>query len=226
MNRILIIEDDPEIVDDLAYHFQREGFVVFTAESAEKGLRFALNERHQPDLILLDMTLPGMRGLDLCRRLRRESATSQTPIIVLTAKTTESDLLEALELGADDYLTKPFSVKEAGARARAILRRATERSFEVYEDDRIKVDVGGIRVECRGADVKLTKKEFALLVFLIRNAGRVPTREQLLDHVWGYDYYGDTRTLDVHIRRLRQKLGDCGESIETVVGVGYRFIPQ
>jgi DNA-binding response OmpR family regulator len=167
--------------------------------------------------------LPGMSGTELCRRLRREPRTRRTPIIILTARGSESERVEGLELGADDYVTKPFSVRELVARVRAVLRRTEEPAAALYEDARLRVHFDDMRAVCAGAEVKLTRKEFALLAALARRPGRVATRNQLLDEVWGQQYYGDTRTLDVHIRRLRQKLGQCGDCVETVVGVGYRF---
>jgi DNA-binding response OmpR family regulator len=223
---ILIIEDDADIAESLQYNFKREGFRPVLAESGEKGLRLALDEKNPPSLIILDLMLPGMSGMELCRRLRREPLTEKTPIIMLTAKAAEVDKIAGLELGADDYIVKPFSVKEVVARVRAVLRRVEKETIERYEDGRISIDFADMRVICAGADVKLTRKEFALFTYLIKSAGRVATRQNLLDNVWGYSYFGDTRTLDVHIRRLRQKLGDCGNCIETVVGVGYRFIEQ
>jgi DNA-binding response OmpR family regulator len=224
MQEILIIEDDADIAESLQYNFKREGFRPVVAESGEKGLRLALDEKNPPSLIILDLMLPGMSGMELCRRLRREPLTEKTPIIMLTAKAAEIDKIAGLELGADDYIVKPFSVKEVVARVRAVLRRVEKETIERYEDGKISIDFADMRVLCQGADVKLTRKEFALLTYLIKSAGRVATRQNLLDNVWGYSYFGDTRTLDVHIRRLRQKLGDCGSCIETVVGVGYRFI--
>ncbi len=226
MNQILIIEDDSDIAESLLYNFRREGFVPLVAESGEKGLRLALNEKSPPSLIVLDLMLPGMSGMELCRRLRREPLTEKTPIIMLTAKAAEADKIAGLDIGADDYIIKPFSVKEVVARVRAVLRRTSETTIENYKDDRIAIDFGDMRVNCGDENVRLTRKEFALLVHLVKSSGRVATRQQLLDSVWGYSYFGDTRTLDVHIRRLRQKLGDCGSCIETVVGVGYRFIGQ
>ena len=224
LQNILIVEDDADIAESLHYNFKREGFRVSVAESAEKGLRLALDEKQTPSLVLLDLMLPGMSGMELCRRLRREALTERTPIIMLTAKASETDKIAGLDLGADDYIVKPFSVKEVIARVRAVLRRAEKDGSPKYQDERIIVDFEDMRVTCDGADVKLTRKEFALLEHLIKNIGRVATRQQLLDNVWGYSYFGDTRTLDVHIRRLRQKMNECGNSIETVVGVGYRFI--
>ncbi len=194
------------------------------AESGEKGLRLALDDKSAPSLIILDLMLPGMSGMELCRRLRKETSTENTPIIMLTAKAAESDKIAGLDTGADDYIVKPFSVKEVIARVRAVLRRVEKESTLKYQDERLEVDFDDMRVTADGVDVKLTRKEFALLEHLIKNSGRVATRQQLLDNVWGYSYFGDTRTLDVHIRRLRQKMADCGGAIETVVGVGYRFV--
>jgi len=224
IQHILIIEDEPDIAESLRYNFERAGYKVLIAESGEKGLRLSLDEYTSPDLIILDLMLPGMSGLELCRRLRREPATRKTPIIMLTAKVAETDKITGLEMGADDYIIKPFSVKEVLARVRAVLRRTDSDSIPRYEDEKLSIDFEDFRVVCTGQSVKLTRKEFALLTNLAKNAGRVATRQNLLDNVWGYSYFGDTRTLDVHIRRLRQKLGDCGSCIETVVGIGYRFI--
>jgi two-component system alkaline phosphatase synthesis response regulator PhoP len=221
---ILIIEDDPDISESLKYTFEREGWPAISALTGEAGLAAALNEREPPSLIILDLMLPGMSGTELCRRLRREPATRRTPIIMLTAKASESDRVAGLDLGADDYITKPFSVRELLARVRAVMRRMDETSGKTYEDDHLLIDFDDIRVVCHGQKVKLTNKEFSLLSVMAKSADRVITRQQLLDSVWGYSYYGDARTLDVHIRRLRQKLDECGDCIETVVGVGYRFV--
>ena len=221
---ILIIEDDADIAESLQYNLRREGYRPVIAESGEKGLRLALDEKNAPSMIILDLMLPGMTGMELCRRLRRESQTKLTPIIMLTAKAAEGDRVAGLEIGADDYIVKPFSIKEVIARVRAVLRRAEKETEPKYTDDKLTVDFADMRVVCEGNDVRLTRKEFALLTHLIQNTGRVAARQQLLDNVWGYSYFGDTRTLDVHIRRLRQKLGNCGGCVETVVGIGYRFI--
>ncbi len=221
---ILIIEDDADIAESLQYNLRREGYRPTIAESGEKGLRLALDEKNAPSMIILDLMLPGMTGMELCRRLRRESQTKLTPIIMLTAKAAEGDKIAGLEVGADDYIVKPFSIKEVIARVRAVLRRAEKETEPKYTDDKLTVDFADMRVVCEGNDVRLTRKEFALLTHLIQNTGRVAARQQLLDNVWGYSYFGDTRTLDVHIRRLRQKLGNCGTCVETVVGIGYRFI--
>jgi DNA-binding response OmpR family regulator len=221
---ILIVEDEADIAEGLEYNLRREGFRTTIAESAEKGLRIALDEKTSPSLILLDIMLPGMTGMELCRRLRRETLTVDTPIIMLTARAGEADKIAGLDTGADDYIVKPFSVKEVVARVRAVLRRSEKEEVAKYEDPRMSIDFGDMRVICDGTSIKLTRKEFALLEYLIKNTGRVATRQQLLDNVWGYSYFGDSRTLDVHIRRLRQKLDECGACVETVVGVGYRFI--
>ena len=221
---ILIVEDDADIAEGLQYNLKREGFRVAVAESGEKGLRLAMDEKNAPSLILLDLMLPGMSGMELCRRLRKETLTQKTPIIMLTAKAAEGDKILGLDIGADDYIAKPFSIKEVIARVRAVLRRSETETAKNYKDTLLAVDFADMRVMCTDRVVKLTRKEFALLEHLIQNSGRVASRQQLLDNVWGYSYFGDTRTLDVHIRRLRQKLDECGTCIETVVGVGYRFI--
>ena len=225
MNRpVLIVEDEPDIAEGLRYNLEREGLRALVAETGEKGLEIALDKQNPPALILLDLMLPGMSGSELCRRLRREPQTRRVPIIMLTARGSESERVAGLELGADDYVTKPFSVRELVARVRAVLRRADDASSAQYEDEMLQVHFDDMHVSCEGAEIRLTRKEFALLSALARRPGKVATRNQLLDDVWGQHYYGDTRTLDVHIRRLRSKLGACGDSIETVVGVGYRFV--
>ena len=220
---VLIIEDDADIAEGLKYNLEREGLSTVIASTGEQGLVEALNQRNPPVLIILDLMLPGMSGSELCRRLRREPQTRRTPILMLTARTSESDRVAGLDLGADDYITKPFSVRELLARVRAVLRRTDESGAKSYEDDLLTIDFDDVRVICDGTRIKLTNKEFTLLSVLAKSPDRVVSRQQLLDNVWGYSYYGDARTLDVHIRRLRQKLADCGECIETVVGVGYRF---
>jgi two-component system, OmpR family, alkaline phosphatase synthesis response regulator PhoP len=224
MKPVLIIEDDPDIAEGVRFNLEREGLEARVALSGEAGLRAALDAKGAPGLIILDLMLPGMTGQELCRRLRREPATRRTPIIMLTARAGEADRVAGLDLGADDYITKPFSVRELMARVRAVLRRSDESAAPRYADGRLEIDFADMRVACGGAPVRLTRKEFALLEMLSKAKQRVATRQQILDNVWGYEYYGDTRTLDVHIRRLRQKLGACGDCIETVVGVGYRFV--
>ena len=221
--RILIVEDDPDIAESLRYNLKREGLRADVAESGEKGYRLALDPHSAPSLIVLDLMLPGMSGTELCQRLRNKPAREKTSIIILTAKASEGDKILGLELGADDYMTKPFSVKELLARIRAVLRRTADESDPPFDDGTLLINFDDMRVLCTGGEIKLTRKEFALLTTLVKNQNRVATRQKLLDDVWGHDYYGDTRTLDVHVRRLRQKLGECAGYIETVVGVGYRF---
>jgi len=220
----LIIEDDADIAESVRYNLESEGFTVRVASTGEQGLALALDAQNPPMVIVLDLMLPGISGMDICRRLRRENQTRRTPIIMLTAKTSEADRVAGLDLGADDYIAKPFSVRELVARVRAVLRRVDDNAAERYDDGRLVIDFADIRIQCDVESVKLTNKEFTLLSALAKRPGRVVTRQQLLDQVWGYSYYGDARTLDVHIRRLRQKLGDCGDCIETLVGVGYRFV--
>lgn len=234
---ILIVEDDPDIAESIRYNLEREGmFTPRVALTGEEGLNIALGIGQQPgragdggstapDLIILDLNLPGMNGFELCRRFRTEELTRRTPIIVLTARTEEGDKVRGLDLGADDYMTKPFSVRELVARVRAALRRSgfEAQSPRRYSDGMLTIDYADFSVSCREESIKLTRKEFALLSILSRNKGRVVPREQLLDQVWGLEYYGEARTLDVHISGLRKKLGACGNCIETVIGIGYRF---
>ncbi len=227
--RILIIEDDPDIAESIRYNLDRTGdFTAHVALSGEEGL-LAAHPKHlpesSPDLIILDLNLPGMSGFELCRRLREEETTARTPIVMVTARVDENDKIRGLELGADDYLTKPFSVRELVARVRAALRRAGHDSTapKVYDDGVLMIDYAGFTVACEGAPVRLTRKEFALLAILSRQSTRVVPREQLLDRVWGLEFYGEARTLDVHISGLRKKLGHCGRCIETMIGIGYRF---
>lgn len=220
----LIIEDDPDIAESVRYNLETAGFAALVASTGEQGLTLAMDAQNPPAVIVLDLMLPGMNGMELCRRLRRENQTRRTPIIMLTARTAEGDRVAGLDVGADDYIGKPFSVRELLARVRAVLRRAEDEAGERYNDGRLTIDFDDVRASCDGANVKLTNKEFLLLSTLARKKDKVITRQQLLDNVWGYSYYGDARTLDVHIRRLRQKLNACGNCIETVVGVGYRFV--
>src|SRR5436190_16191621 len=220
----LIIEDDADIAESVKYNLESEGFSAVVASTGEQGLTLALDAHNPPSVIVLDLMLPGMNGMELCRRLRRENQTRRTPIIMLTAKASEGDRVAGLDVGADDYIAKPFSVRELLARVRAVLRRAEDNAGERYDDGRLTIDFDDVRASCDGTNVKLTNKEFLLLSTLANKRDRVITRQQLLDKVWGYSYYGDARTLDVHIRRLRQKLNACGDCIETVVGVGYGFV--
>jgi DNA-binding response OmpR family regulator len=220
----LIIEDDADIAESVRYNLEGAGFKALIAATGESGLSMALDSTDPPSVILLDLMLPGMNGVEICRRLRKEKQTRRTPIIMLTAKAAEADRVAGLDVGADDYIAKPFSVKELLARVRAVLRRSEEDAGERYDDGRLAIDFDDVRTSCDGRSIKLTHKEFRLLTTLAKKKDRVITRQHLLDQVWGYSYYGDARTLDVHIRRLRQKLEPCSYCIETVVGIGYRFI--
>ena len=236
---ILIIEYDPDIAESIRYNLEREGaFIAQVALSGEDGLNIALGNGQikrtgdlngqSPDLAILDLNLPGMSGFELCRRLRTEEMTRRMPIIVLTARTEEGDKVRGLDLGADDYMTKPFSVRELVARVRAALRRSgyESQSPKLYNDGFLRIDYADFAVACQGQNIKLTRKEFALLAILSRNKGRVVPREQLLDQVWGRHFEGDPSTVTVHIRRLREKIErdpSNPQHLQTVWGVGYRF---
>ena len=219
---IIVVEDDEDIADSIRYNLEREGFRVRVAVTGEDALNLILSG--PPSLILLDLNLPGMNGFEICRRLRAESQTAKIPIVMLTARADETDKVLGLNMGADDYVTKPFSMRELVARINAALRRsdAGEQERPVFDNGALRIDHSTYRVTYQDRNVRMTRKEFALLSELARNEGRVMTRESLLDRVWGMNYFGDSRTLDVHIRRLRQKLGDSG-LIETVTGIGYRL---
>lgn len=220
---IVIVEDDEDIADSIRYNLEREGFRVRLAATGEDALNVILDR--PPNLILLDLNLPHMSGFEMCRRLRAEATTARVPILILTARTDESDKVLGLNIGADDYITKPFSMRELMARVNAVLRRAEglEPEPPIFDNGVLRIDPATFSVLYRGHEVRLTRKEFMLLTELARNQGRVMTREVLLDRVWSLSYYGDSRTLDVHIRRLRQKLGDPS-LIETVTGIGYRLV--
>jgi len=222
--RVLIVEDEPDIRDLLVFHLEREGYQVTQCRSGAEALRVA--RATPPDLVLLDLMLPEMDGLEVCRRLRQEPATQALPIVMLTARGDEVDRVLGLELGADDYVVKPFSPRELVARIRAVLRRARPPAGTApLVIGRIAIDAAAPHVTVDGAAVSLTRKEFDLLRALAEARGRVLSREYLLDHVWGYTAAGEieSRTVDVHVRRLRQKLGTEGQRIGTVTGVGYRF---
>jgi DNA-binding response OmpR family regulator len=219
---IIVVEDDEDIADTIRYNLEREGYMVRTAPTGETGLDLILGS--PPNLVLLDVNLPKMNGFELCRLLRSEPKTARLPILMLTARNSESDKVLGLRLGADDYLTKPFSIRELAARVEAILRRVktAEPDSPVYDDGTLMINRSTFRVTFQSSDISLTRKEFGLLEELARNAGKVMTREILLERLWGMNHFGDSRTLDVHIRRLRQKLGNS-EIIETVTGIGYRL---
>ena len=225
LRSVIIVEDDEDIADSIRYNLEREGFRVRLATTGEDALTLILDR--PPNLILLDLNLPHMNGFELCRRLRAESTTTRVPILMLTARADEADKVLGLNMGADDYITKPFSMRELMARVNAALRRAEglETDRPLFDDGSLRIDPATFSVSYSGHDVRMTRKEFALLSELARNQGRVLTREVLLDRVWGVSYYGDSRTLDVHIRRLRQKLGDSSV-IETVTGIGYRLVAR
>jgi two-component system response regulator RegX3 len=225
VTKILIVEDEESIGQALEYQLRRDGFEVSWAKDGIIGLRAF--EASEPDLVLLDLMLPGMSGEDLCKRIRKSS---QVPIVVLTAKDTEVDTVVGLELGADDYVTKPFSMRELVARIRAVLRRSqpSEPGSAVLEGGGIVLDPERFEASVRGKPIRLTLKEFQVLEALMTNAGRVMTREALIEDVWGSDYVGDTRTLDVHIKRLRAKCEEDPQRpkhIQTVRGLGYKFVP-
>ena len=223
VRNIIIVEDDEDIADSIRYNLDREGFRVRVAVTGEDALSLILNG--PPSLILLDLNLPGMNGFEICRRLRTEPSTASIPILMLTARADETDKVLGLNMGADDYITKPFSMRELVARVNAALRRSEGSQVDrpVFDNGSLRIDPSTFRVHYQEREVRMTRKEFALLSELARNQGRVLTRETLLDRVWGMNYFGDSRTLDVHIRRLRQKLGDPA-LIETVAGIGYRLL--
>ena len=220
----LIAEDEASLMTRRRYNIEKEGYRAVEAYDGEEALLVAAEDT--PDLVVLDWMLPKVSGIEVCRRLRGRAETKNVPIIMLTARGEEADRVRGLDTGADDYITKPFSMKEMLARVRAILRRRDRHAEEpgVYMDELIHLDPEGHILRVKDKEVSLTRKEFDLLAALVRNRGRVLSRETLLQKVWGYDYFGETRTVDVHIRRLRKKLGQAAaEGIETVVGVGYRF---
>jgi two-component system phosphate regulon response regulator PhoB len=222
--KVLVIDDEKDIVSLLRYHLEKAGFQCLEGPDGVAALR--LVHEHHPDLLILDLMLPGMDGLEVCRYLRQDAATARLPILMLTAKAEEVDRVVGLEVGADDYVVKPFSPRELVARVRAILRRAQEPSdLSIRRIGGLEVDEARHSVVVQGASVELTAKEFGLLCALIRANGRVLNREQLLEGVWGYADAAEieSRTVDVHIRRLREKLGLEAKRIITVKGVGYRF---
>lgn len=226
--KVLIVDDEEHIVELLQFNLVNAGYKVITANNGLDALKKV--KENKPDLLLLDLMLPGMDGLDVCKEIKRDKETSKTSIIMLTAKSEELDKILGLELGADDYITKPFSIRELLARVKAVLRRSSsdEISEEIYEIGRLKVDFERHEVLINNEKVELTLKEFELLEILIKNKGKILRRETLLDKVWEYEYIGETRTVDVHIRYLRKKVEDDDKNpkfIETIRGVGYRFNP-
>ncbi len=220
--RLVLVEDDPDLSTTLGIALERDGYQVARFSTGRDGLEGILDS--PPDLVILDLNLPDLDGLGVCRELRETPAVADLPIIILTARVTESDRVLGLDLGADDYITKPFSLRELRSRIRALLRR---RSLDggvpedSYQDSRIDVDRGAMEVKLNGEPVRLTMREFELLWYLVTTRPRVASRESILERVWGLSSEIETRTVDVHVRALRKKLGS--DAIETVIGAGYRF---
>jgi DNA-binding response OmpR family regulator len=221
--RVLLIEDDSDIAEAVTYQLEKVGLQVRTARTGEEGLEAV---RRGADLVLLDLNLPGMDGLEVCRMIRRQQTTAHVPIIIVTARADEVDRILGLEMGADDYVVKPFSLKELAARCKVALRRAAGSAEPVqgYHDDNWEIEFDSYVVRYQGREIRLTHKEFELFRYLVERAGRVLTRERLLERVWGWESDVDARSIDAHIRRLRLKLGPARHHVETVVGLGYRFV--
>jgi two-component system phosphate regulon response regulator PhoB len=224
--KILVVDDEPDALELIEFNLKASGFAVFTASDGADALKQA--RKVLPDLIVLDVMLPEIDGLEVCKILRREPATAGVPILMLTAKATEIDRVLGLELGADDYVTKPFSPRELVLRVKGLLRRGQpdpEAQTELRAGE-LRLDVPRHQVMVKGRGVDLTATEFKLLTVLVQRRGRVQTRERLLQDVWGYNHLVDTRTVDTHMRRLRDKLGVAAKYLDTVRGVGYRFIEE
>ena len=223
-SKILIVEDEPDIVELLVYHLNQAGFETEAVSNGRDALKVRMNP---PDLILLDLLLPEVDGLEICRLLKQEASTADIPVIILTAKSEEIDRIVGFELGVDDYITKPFSPREVVLRIRAVLRRPADtqpsKPSELVETHGLTIDLDKHQVFSEDGTIYLTATEFKLLSLFARSAGRVFTRNILMDAVWQEEYYGIDRTVDTHISRLRRKLGRFGELIETVRGIGYRF---
>lgn len=223
---ILIVDDEPAICALLAFNLDKAGYHTVEADNGHMALE--LTRKAKLDLIILDVMLPGIDGMEVCRILKGQQQTAGIPIIMLTAKNDEIDKIIGLELGADDYMTKPFSPRELVARVKAVLRRSHKENLQDGQlvVGKLKMNFTSYEVRLENEKMELTPKEYELLKLFITNIGRAYTREQLLEKVWGYEYFGDTRTVDVHVRHLRAKLGkfpEVAEAIETVRGVGYRF---
>jgi len=225
MKRILVIDDDQDILDLVAYNLSRNGYRCFTAQKCSSGMDILMTEN--PDLVILDIMLPGFNGLTLLEELKKNESTKEIPVIMLTAKGEESDRILGLEMGADDYVPKPFSVRELVLRVQRSLDRAelSDTNPRLICNG-ISLDFDRYEVMAGGAEVHLTATEFKLLAFLLRNKGRVVSRARLLEQVWGYQFAGTTRTVDTHIQRLRDKLDAVPHGIETVRGVGYKLVPE
>lgn len=225
--RVLVVEDEGDIAGLIRHTLERSGeMTVEVATSGDQALRMASEQ--PPDLIVLDLNLPVLGGLEVCRLLRTRPATERVPIIMLTARTSEGDRVVGLDAGADDYVTKPFSLRELAARVRAVLRRGrpadTPPAPAVYRGTHLVADFDAVSIVVDGEAIRLTRREFELLRYLVENRNRVLSRDRLLERVWGYDRLIETRSVDVHVGRLRGKLGEAGKQIETVVGLGYRFV--
>ena len=223
MQTVLIIEDEKDLAELISFHLEKEGFRPLIAADGVSGLNEARSAK--PDLILLDLMLPGMMGTEVCRLLKGSEQTAGIPVIMLTAKGEEIDRVVGFEVGADDYVVKPFSTRELMLRVRAVLRRGAEQapkptSIALGE---LEIDTERHQVKVSGEEVQLTSTEYKLLMNLAERIGRVQSRELLLQNVWGYNYFGDTRTVDTHMTRLRTKLGAAGEMIKTVRGFGYKM---
>ena len=224
--RVLVVEDENDIAGLIKHTLERSGDAsVEVVGRGDEALRSITGR--PPDLVILDLNLPVLSGDEVCRILRQKQETRQIPIIMLTARTSESDRVAGLDLGADDYVTKPFSLRELAARVRAVLRRRRAGSEEArqarYTGKHLVADFDAVSVSVDAKPVKLTRREFELLRFLVENKNRVLSRDRLLERVWGYDRFIETRSVDVHVGRLRAKLGAAGQQIETVIGLGYRF---
>jgi len=221
--RIVVIEDDRDIADAMSYALDRAGFSVRVARTGEEGLDAV---RKGADLVLLDLNLPGMDGLEVCRMLRRQPGSTRTPILIVSARGEEVDRVLGLEMGADDYLVKPFSMKELVARCKVGLRRLEAQIDGPvgYVDENFEIEFDAYVLRYKGEEIRLTHKEFELVRYMVERAGRVLTRERLLDRVWGQDAEVDARSVDAHVRRLRAKLGPARHHVETVIGIGYRFV--
>lgn len=223
--KVLVIEDDRDIAELIDYNLRQEKYTVEVARTGSDGLSRA--RRFLPDLVILDLMLPDLNGIEICRTLKGDPKTKQIPVMMLTAKGEEVDRIVGFEVGADDYLTKPFSPRELVLRVKAILRRIKEKEWSVPQSPQtfgqLKIDPSRFQVVVGSSEVRLTATEFKLLQHLLANKGRVATRDNLLDRVWGYDAALTTRTVDTHVKRLRQKLGKVGRYIETIRGIGYRF---
>jgi len=222
--RVVLIEDDNDIAEAISYQLEKAGLQVKLARTGEEGLDAV---RRGTDLVLLDLNLPGMDGLEVCRLIRRQATTAHLPIIIVSARADEVDRVLGLEMGADDYVIKPFSLKELAARCRVALRRSESgEEMQGYRDDNFEVEFDAFVVRYHGEEIRLTPKEFELFRYMVERAGRVLTRERLLERVWGYESEVETRSIDAHIRRLRMKLGPARHHVETVVGLGYRFVKE